>query len=236
MRILLVEDDRLLGSSTRQGLEQDGFVVDWVTEGSSAATATSVQRYDVIVLDLGLPGVSGDQLLRTWRAHRERTPVVVLTARGLVADRVSMPYGLLLATGPTGSGKTTTLYAVLTEIKTGLDKIVTIEDPVEYQVADILQIPVNEKKGLTFARGLRSILRHDPDKIMPRAVSLYDRQEMSVGSENENVAGSDVAILLMPIGSPTTATALKETLAGDVTVTCIVWPGLMTVPLRGDVI
>ena len=90
MRILLVEDDRLLGSSTRQGLEQDGFVVDWVTEGSSAATATSVQRYDVIVLDLGLPGLSGEQLLRTWRAHRERTPVVVMTARGLVADRVSM--------------------------------------------------------------------------------------------------------------------------------------------------
>src|SRR4029453_566599 len=78
----------------------------------------------------------------------------------------AMPYGLLLATGPTGSGKTTTLYAVLTEIKTGLDKIVTIEDPVEYQVSDVLQIPVNEKKGLTFARGLRSILRHDPDKIM----------------------------------------------------------------------
>jgi general secretion pathway protein E len=77
-----------------------------------------------------------------------------------------MPYGLLLVTGPTGSGKTTTLYAALSEINTGLDKIVTIEDPVEYQVADVLQIPVNEKKGLTFARGLRSILRHDPDKIM----------------------------------------------------------------------
>jgi general secretion pathway protein E len=77
-----------------------------------------------------------------------------------------LPYGLLLVTGPTGSGKTTTLYAALSEINTGLDKIVTIEDPVEYQVADILQIPVNEKKGLTFARGLRSILRHDPDKIM----------------------------------------------------------------------
>ena len=78
----------------------------------------------------------------------------------------SLPYGLLLVTGPTGSGKTTTLYAALTEINTGLDKIITIEDPVEYQVADVLQIPVNEKKGLTFARGLRSILRHDPDKIM----------------------------------------------------------------------
>jgi general secretion pathway protein E len=78
----------------------------------------------------------------------------------------AMPYGLLLVTGPTGSGKTTTLYAALSEINTGLDKIVTIEDPVEYQVPNVLQIPVNEKKGLTFARGLRSILRHDPDKIM----------------------------------------------------------------------
>ncbi|MGF6729211.1 general secretion pathway protein E [Paraburkholderia youngii] len=78
----------------------------------------------------------------------------------------SMPYGMLLVTGPTGSGKTTTLYAILTEINDGLEKIVTIEDPVEYQLGDILQIPVNEAKGLTFARGLRSILRHDPDKIM----------------------------------------------------------------------
>ncbi|MGU7780106.1 GspE/PulE family protein [Burkholderia sp. PU8-34] len=78
----------------------------------------------------------------------------------------SMPYGMLLVTGPTGSGKTTTLYAILTEINNGLEKIVTIEDPVEYQLGDILQIPVNEAKGLTFARGLRSILRHDPDKIM----------------------------------------------------------------------
>ena len=77
-----------------------------------------------------------------------------------------LPYGLFLVTGPTGSGKTTTLYGVLSEVNTGLDKIVTIEDPVEYQVADVLQIPVNEAKGLTFARGLRSILRHDPDKIM----------------------------------------------------------------------
>ena len=76
------------------------------------------------------------------------------------------PYGLFLVTGPTGSGKTTTLYGVLSEVNTGLDKIITIEDPVEYQVADVLQIPVNEAKGLTFARGLRSILRHDPDKIM----------------------------------------------------------------------
>jgi general secretion pathway protein E len=76
------------------------------------------------------------------------------------------PHGMLLVTGPTGSGKTTTLYAAITEINNGQDKIVTIEDPVEYQLAGVLQIPVNEKKGLTFARGLRSILRHDPDRIM----------------------------------------------------------------------
>ena len=76
------------------------------------------------------------------------------------------PHGMLLVTGPTGSGKTTTLYATITEIHTGRDKIVTIEDPVEYRLPGVLQIPVNEKKGLSFARGLRSILRHDPDKIM----------------------------------------------------------------------
>jgi general secretion pathway protein E len=76
------------------------------------------------------------------------------------------PYGLLLVTGPTGSGKTTTLYAALSEINHGRDKIITIEDPVEYQLPGVLQIPVNEKKGLNFARGLRSILRHDPDRIM----------------------------------------------------------------------
>jgi general secretion pathway protein E len=78
----------------------------------------------------------------------------------------SEPYGMLLVTGPTGSGKTTTLYAAISEINHGFDKLITIEDPVEYQLPGVLQIPVNEKKGLTFARGLRSILRHDPDKIM----------------------------------------------------------------------
>ena len=76
------------------------------------------------------------------------------------------PYGMVLVTGPTGSGKTTTLYAALSEINTGEDKIITIEDPVEYELGGVIQVPVNEKKGLTFARGLRSILRHDPDKIM----------------------------------------------------------------------
>jgi len=85
---------------------------------------------------------------------------------GAIRRLAAKPHGMLLVTGPTGSGKTTTLYAAITEIHTGRDKIVTIEDPVEYRLPRVLQIPVNEKKGLTFARGLRSILRHDPDKIM----------------------------------------------------------------------
>ena len=86
--------------------------------------------------------------------------------RAVIRRLATEPYGMLLVTGPTGSGKTTTLYATLSEINHGRDKIVTIEDPVEYQLPGVLQIPVNEKKGLTFARGLRSILRHDPDRIL----------------------------------------------------------------------
>ena len=92
------------------------------------------------------------------------------------------PYGMLLVTGPTGSGKTTTLYAAISEINTGQDKIVTIEDPVEYQLAGVLQIPVNEKKGLTFARGLRSILRHDPDRIMVGEIRDPETAEIAVQS------------------------------------------------------
>jgi general secretion pathway protein E len=93
-----------------------------------------------------------------------------------------LPYGMLLVTGPTGSGKTTTLYAALAEIHDGSDKIVTIEDPVEYQLAGVLQIPVNEKKGLTFARGLRSILRHDPDKIMVGEIRDPETAQIAVQS------------------------------------------------------
>ena len=85
---------------------------------------------------------------------------------GLLREHARRPFGMLLATGPTGSGKTTTLYAALSEIATPEEKIVTVEDPVEYEIAGVTQVPVNEKKGLTFARGLRSILRHDPDTIM----------------------------------------------------------------------
>jgi general secretion pathway protein E len=92
------------------------------------------------------------------------------------------PYGMLLVTGPTGSGKTTTLYAAISEINHGQDKIVTIEDPVEYQLPGVLQIPVNEKKGLTFARGLRSILRHDPDKIMVGEIRDGETAQIAVQS------------------------------------------------------
>ncbi|MBI1818732.1 MAG: Flp pilus assembly complex ATPase component TadA [Nitrospirae bacterium] len=92
------------------------------------------------------------------------------------------PYGMVLVTGPTGSGKTTTLYAAITEIQSTEDKIITIEDPVEYQLKDVVQIPVNEKKGLTFARGLRSILRHDPDKVMVGEIRDSETAQIAIQS------------------------------------------------------
>lgn len=112
-----------------------------------------------------------------------------LDSLGFDAEAVAMmrrlsgvPYGMVLVTGPTGSGKTTTLYAAIAEINHGLDKIITIEDPVEYQLPGVLQIPVNEKKGLTFARGLRSILRHDPDKIMVGEIRDAETAQIAVQS------------------------------------------------------
>jgi type IV pilus assembly protein PilB len=95
---------------------------------------------------------------------------------------ITEPYGMVLVTGPTGSGKTTTLYAALSEIASPEDKIITIEDPVEYQIPGIVQVPVNEKKGLSFARGLRSILRHDPDKIMVGEVRDAETAQIAVQS------------------------------------------------------
>jgi general secretion pathway protein E len=105
-------------------------------------------------------------------------PQAVAALRKLVAQ----PYGMVLVTGPTGSGKTTTLYAAIDEINSGQENIVTIEDPVEYQLAGVLQIPVNEKKGLTFARGLRSILRHDPDKIMVGEIRDEETAQIAIQS------------------------------------------------------
>lgn len=123
-----------------------------------------------------MPSIHGeDAVLRILdrRALTAEMAALRLDSLGFDADTIAqirrlaeMPYGMLLVTGPTGSGKTTTLYGAIGEINHGNDKIITIEDPVEYQLPGVLQIPVNEKKGLTFARGLRSILRHDPDKIM----------------------------------------------------------------------
>ena len=95
---------------------------------------------------------------------------------------IKEPYGMVLVTGPTGSGKTTTLYGALNEIRNDEDKIITIEDPVEYQLHGIVQIPVNEKKGLTFARGLRSILRHDPDKIMVGEIRDEETAQIAINS------------------------------------------------------
>lgn len=100
----------------------------------------------------------------------------------IMKKKIREPYGMILVTGPTGSGKTTTLYAVISEINSGEDKIVTIEDPVEYQLKGVVQIPVNEKKGLTFARGLRSILRHDPDKIMVGEIRDPETAQIAIQS------------------------------------------------------
>ena len=118
---------------------------------------------DLHGLTLDVLGIEGHELVRFRRMIRE-------------------PYGMVLVTGPTGSGKTTTLYAALTEIFNEQEKIITIEDPVEYQLKGIVQIPVNEKKGLTFARGLRSILRHDPDKIMVGEIRDPETAQIAVQS------------------------------------------------------
>ncbi|GAB3094098.1 GspE/PulE family protein [Lysobacter terrae] len=103
-----------------------------------------------------------------------------LAALNALRKLIAQPYGMVLVTGPTGSGKTTTLYAAIDEINSGQENIITIEDPVEYQLPGVLQIPVNEKKGLTFARGLRSILRHDPDKIMVGEIRDEETAQIAV--------------------------------------------------------
>jgi general secretion pathway protein E len=139
-----------------------------------------------------MPSIHGeDAVIRILdkRAMVEAYGALTLEALGFDAPSLATlrqlaqeAYGMLLVTGPTGSGKTTTLYAALTEIHNGREKIITIEDPVEYQLPGILQIPVNEKKGLTFAKGLRSILRHDPDKIMVGEIRDRETAEIAVQS------------------------------------------------------
>jgi len=139
-----------------------------------------------------MPSVHGeDAVLRVLDKETlsEKFRNLTLDVVGFDAEEVTRfrryihePYGMVLVTGPTGSGKTTTLYAAINEIKNDEDKIITIEDPVEYQVRGITQIPVNEKKGLTFARGLRSILRHDPDKIMVGEIRDQETAQIAINS------------------------------------------------------
>jgi general secretion pathway protein E len=135
----------------------------------------SIFGEDAVVRLLDKAHLSGD-------AH-----AISLASLGLDPDAIGRirqlslrPHGMLLVTGPTGSGKTTTLYAALSEIQTGQEKIITIEDPVEYELNGVLQIPVNEKKGLTFSQGLRSILRHDPDKILVGEIRDAETAEIAV--------------------------------------------------------
>jgi len=139
-----------------------------------------------------LPAVHGEDVvirILDKSAITEGLRNLRLDSLGMAADvlrrfrrAVHEPYGMVLITGPTGSGKTTTLYAALGELNTGEDKIITIEDPVEYQLEGVVQIPVNEKKGLTFARGLRSVLRHDPDKIMVGEIRDAETAQIAVQS------------------------------------------------------
>ena len=139
-----------------------------------------------------MPGIHGeDVVLRILdkQALRDQMQALSLETLGfrpaekdLLRRMASEPYGMFLTTGPTGSGKTTTLYAVISEVNRGDEKIITIEDPVEYQLPGVLQIPVNEKKGLDFARGLRSILRHDPDKIMVGEIRDAETANIAVQS------------------------------------------------------
>ncbi|MFD2452183.1 GspE/PulE family protein [Ideonella paludis] len=139
-----------------------------------------------------MPSVHGeDAVLRLLdksqlRGQEASVSLASLAFAPAAADAVralaTLPSGMLLVTGPTGSGKTTTVYAALSEINTGLEKIITIEDPVEYELPGVLQIPVNERKGLTFAKGLRSILRHDPDRILVGEIRDAETAEIAVQS------------------------------------------------------
>jgi type II secretory ATPase GspE/PulE/Tfp pilus assembly ATPase PilB-like protein len=139
-----------------------------------------------------MPSIHGeDAVLRVLdkesmseKFHKLTLDVVGFSEEDLKKFRryIAEPYGMVLVTGPTGSGKTTTLYAALNEIKSDEDKFITIEDPVEYQIRGITQIPVNEKKGLTFARGLRSILRHDPDKIMVGEIRDAETAQIAINA------------------------------------------------------
>ncbi len=167
---------------TERRRPQDGRI-HWQPEGSSEAVDLRVSI---------MPSIFGeDAVLRLLdkaqlRHSQSSVSLDLLGFGGEVAERIrdlaARPHGMLLITGPTGSGKTTTVYAALTEVNDGLEKIITIEDPVEYELPGVLQIPVNEQKGLTFATGLRSILRHDPDKILVGEIRDAETAQIAVQS------------------------------------------------------
>jgi len=136
-----------------------------------------------------MPSVFGEDAVirvldRAQIAQQGSLTLDALGYQGALRDSIRalarQPHGMLLVTGPTGSGKTTTLYAAINEVNTGRDKIITIEDPVEYQLPGVVQIPVNDKKGLTFARGLRSVLRHDPDRVMVGEIRDTETAQIAV--------------------------------------------------------
>jgi general secretion pathway protein E len=196
-------DGVLVSISTIEGLEMAEQVISRIKVISSLDITerrtpqdgrfkVSVQRHEIDLRVSIMPSVFGEcAVLRVLdkRALSDQMKGLRLDHLGFDEDSMSFirklsnePYGMVLVTGPTGSGKTTTLYAALTEINHGTDKIITIEDPVEYQLPGVLQIPVNEKKGLTFERGLRSILRHDPDKIMVGEIRDPETAQIAVQS------------------------------------------------------
>jgi general secretion pathway protein E len=196
-------DGVLVSISTIEGLEMAEQVISRIKVISSLDITerrtpqdgrfkVSVQRHEIDLRVSIMPSVFGEcAVLRVLdkRALSDQMKGLRLDHLGFDADSMAFirklsnePYGMVLVTGPTGSGKTTTLYAALTEINHGTDKIITIEDPVEYQLPGVLQIPVNEKKGLTFERGLRSILRHDPDKIMVGEIRDPETAQIAVQS------------------------------------------------------
>ncbi len=174
--------------------ESDSVVVKYRIDGV-LQQALNLAKYNGRLIDFRvsiMPTIHGENaVLRVLdkESMSEKFRNLVLDVVGFDEDDlrkfrryIAEPYGMVLVTGPTGSGKTTTLYAALNEIKTDEDKIITIEDPVEYQIHGITQIPVNEKKGLTFARGLRSILRHDPDKIMVGEIRDQETAQIAINS------------------------------------------------------
>jgi general secretion pathway protein E len=166
---------------TEQRIPQDGRL-RFITTASAAVDIRVSVMPSIFGEDAVLRLLEKAQLIKANDSMSLEVLGFDSIALATLRDLVALPHGMLLVTGPTGSGKTTTVYATLTEVNTGLEKIITIEDPVEYELSGVLQVPVNEKKGLTFATGLRSILRHDPDRILVGEIRDAETAEIAVQS------------------------------------------------------